>query len=260
MKNNNNEITQNEVDNIINWLKEYFQKNSFLKGAVLGMSGGKDSLIVAELLIRAIGKERVFGIIMPNQEMPDIDDAIDTCKLLDIKYEIVNIGTLYKNYVKQYENVLEKLNAKINSVTTQNTPPRIRMSFLYGIAGSLGYVVANTSNLSEIMVGYSTKWGDGVGDLAPIANYTKTEVCQIGMLLGLPEYLVQKTPADGLSGKTDEDNLGITYTELDGFIRNGIVGENFERIAKMHKNNLHKIYGMIKYNTNKSNYFDNLKG
>ena len=130
------------------------------------------------------------------------------------------------------------------------------MTTLYSIAGSLNYLVANTSNLSEASVGYTTKWGDNIGDFAPIANFTKTEVCEIGKLLNLPKDLVYKTPSDGLSGKTDEDKLGFSYAELDEFIRTGKKGKRFDIINKKHKLSEHKRLGTIKFTYKKQNYFD----
>lgn len=233
----------------------YFKAHPFLKGAVVGMSGGKDSIIVAKLFCEAIGKEKVFGVIMPNKEMPDLTDAIESCKLLEIDYEILNINSVYLNMLQEVANTLNKRGLSPNSVTTQNLPPRIRMATLYAIASGMGRVVANTSNLSETMVGYTTKWGDNVGDISPLAPFTKTEVCEIGLILGLPKHLVEKQPADGLTGKTDEQNLGITYTELDSFIRTGKQGPNFEKIKKLNTINEHKIFGLVKYSNNKPNFF-----
>ena len=147
--------------------------------------------------------------------------------------------------------------AWLSTVTTFNTPPRIRMVTLYSIAGSLNFLVANTSNLSEGMVGYTTKWGDNVGDFSPIANYTKEEVCEIGLLLGLPSDLVNKVPEDGLSGQSDENKLGFPYSSLGNFIRKGERDEHFEKIEKMHKNSYDKRVGVVKYNNTLKNYFEN---
>ena len=141
-------------------------------------------------------------------------------------------------------------------MTTFNVPPRLRMVTLYSIAGSLGYLVANTSNLSEGMVGYTTKWGDNVGDFGPLANFTKEEVCEIGILLGLPDRLVNKIPDDGLSGQSDEEKLGFSYAELDNFIRHGKKGEKFDKISHMHKISQHKRIGVVKYENDLKNYFD----
>lgn len=243
-----------EIDKIVDWIKQYV-KNAHAEGVVIGMSGGKDSLIVAKLCALALGNNKVYGVIMPNGKMIDKSDAVVTCKLLGIPYTTININKTYKNIIKSVIKPIKSQNRDISSVTTINTAPRIRMTTLYAIAGSLNYLVANTSNLSEASVGYTTKWGDNVGDFAPIANYTKTEVCKMGLMLDLPDSLVNKIPSDGLSGKSDEDKLGFSYAELDEFIRTGKKGEKFDKISKMHQISNHKRIGTVKYENNTKNYF-----
>ena len=247
-------MTKSDVNKIIDWLKEFFNNHKVL-GAVVGMSGGKDSLITAKLLTCAIGKDNVVGVIMPNGKMTDMEDAVKSCDLLGIRHYCVDINNTYNTILENTKSVLEKEKKDISTVTTFNTPPRIRMATLYAIAGSLGYVVANTSNLSEAMVGYTTKWGDNVGDISPIANFTKTEVCQIGLLLGLDKNLVLKAPSDGLTGKSDEDSMGITYDELDNYIRTGKKCANYERITALHNKSKHKRSGVYKYMPNLKNHF-----
>jgi len=244
------------VNSIVSWIKEYFQNNSFASGVVIGMSGGKDSLIVAKLCTLALGKERVFGVIMPNNEMVDKPDAVKTCELLGIPYTTINIYEPYNFIIESVNNALKQCNAELNSVTTINTAPRIRMTVLYALAGSLGYLVANTSNLSESSVGYTTKWGDNVGDFAPIANFTKTEVCEIGILLGLPKELVEKIPSDGLTNSSDEDRLEFKYASLDHYIRTGEKVEGLEKILKMHKLSEHKRTGAVKFESHLKNVFE----
>lgn len=242
------------IEEIKSFIKDYVSK-AHAKGVVVGMSGGKDSFVTAKLCAEALGNENVFGLIMPNGKMTDIEIAKEECEILNIKHEIINIenvcGEIIGN-VKKIENV-----SSLTEVAEINLAPRIRMTYLYTLAGNKNYLVANTSNLSEIMIGYSTKWGDGVGDFAPLADFTKTEVCEIGLALGLPEKLVNKKPDDGLSGKTDEEKIGFTYGELDAFIRQGIVSENFDKINRMHKASQHKRQPIFKFDARRKNHFEN---
>ena len=239
-----------KIDSITKWIKNYIS-NSGAGGVVVGMSGGKDSMIVAKLCTVALGKENVYGVIMPNGEMPDQNDAVAMCQFLGIKYSIIDIKGINELILNTVSNV-----CKINNNAQINTPPRIRMTVLYAVAASFGYLVANTSNLSEISVGYSTKWGDGVGDFAPLATLTKTEVCQMGLALGLPKNLVQKTPSDGLSGKTDEDNLGITYENLDSYIRTGMANKDTNKILRLHEISGHKREGVAKFESGFKNWLE----
>lgn len=222
-------------DRIVNFIKVYISASKS-KGVVVGMSGGKDSFVTAKLCVEALGKDCVFGVIMPNSSMKDLEIAKAECEILNIKYSVLDINAS----VNQILNLTKKAANNLSEVSAINTPPRIRMTLLYSIAASLEFLVVNTSNLSEIMIGYSTKWGDGVGDFAPIAELTKTEVCKLGEFLNLPLDLVYKTPDDGLSGVSDEEKLGFTYKELDDFIRSGKIAENYEKILKMYKNSNHK--------------------
>lgn len=244
-------MLKEEMNRVIEFIRNYFKENSFAKGVVIGMSGGKDSLIAAKMCIEALGKDKVLGVIMPNGEMIDKNDAVISCEMLGIKYVTTNISEAYESVINSAKDVLNK---EVNSVTKINTAPRIRMTMLYAIAGSLDYLVVNTSNLSETMVGYTTKWGDNVGDIAPLANLTKSEVCEIGLLLGLPNELVNKKPSDGLSGKSDEDNMGISYDNLDNYIRKGLMNDDVSKINKMHKYSKHKRIGVVKCENNLPNY------
>ncbi|MBO7508560.1 MAG: NAD(+) synthase [Clostridia bacterium] len=231
------------IEKVVDFIKSYLAGAGATR-VVIGMSGGKDSLVVAKLCSLAVGEKNVYGLILPNGEMKDIDDAVETCKFLNINYDVVSIQNAYNSVV---EDVKKLTNNNVSSITTINTAPRIRMTYLYAYAGSLNALVANTSNLSEALVGYSTKWGDNVGDFAPIADFTKTEVCELGLMLGLPKHLVIKTPSDGLSGKSDEDNLGFSYAELDDLIRNNQKGENFEKILRANKISKHKREHIAKF-------------
>ncbi len=243
-------MDKNIIENLIKWIKDYVE-NSGCKGVVIGMSGGKDSYVTAGLCVKAVGKDNVYGLIMPNGEMKDCHIAEESCELLGIKYSIININNIYNHYIE----AVKKVCTNISTVTSVNIPPRVRMTMLYAVAGSKGYLVANTSNLSEKEVGYTTKWGDNVGDFAPLINFTKSEVVEMGLMLGLKKEFVEKLPDDGLSGKSDEEKLGFSYSSLDRFIRDGVKDDNFEKIKKMHDINMHKR-NLQGFNNNFKNYFD----
>lgn len=215
------------TEDLTNWIKECFEQNGPGCNAVLGISGGKDSTIAAALCAKALGKDRVVGVLIPNDVQPDIADSRALCQHLGIKHFEINIKVPFDDIIAQVD--------KEVSISTQskiNLPPRLRMSVLYAVAQSVNGRVINTSNKSESWVGYSTRYGDSAGDFAPLINLTASEVVAIGKELGLPEYLVVKTPSDGLSGKSDEEKLGFTYAALDKYIRTGIC-ENAEYKAKI---------------------------
>ena len=243
---------EKQIENVVQWIKDYVTSTKS-DGVVLGMSGGKDSFVVAKLCTLALGEKNVFGVIMPNGKMKDLTDAITSCESLNIRYEIIDIADAYNSVIENAKQTIEKHGKTLSDVSTINTAPRIRRTTLYAIAASLNYLVANTSNLSEASVGYTTKWGDNIGDFAPIANFTKTEVCQIGLALGLEKSLVEKTPSDGLSGKSDEDKMGIKYSSLDNLIRNGEKNEDYDRIMHLNKVSAHKRIGVAKYENNLPN-------
>ena len=227
---------------IVNWIRAWFEENGKDCNAVIGISGGKDSSVVAALCVEALGKDRVIGVLMPNGEQSDIDCAKQLVAYLGIRNYVCNIK-------KSVDGVLESLqNAGVecSRQTLVNLPPRIRMSTLYALSQSMNGRVANTCNLSEDWVGYSTRYGDAAGDFSPLAQMTVAEVKKIGLYLGLPVSLVEKVPSDGLSGKTDEDNLGFTYATLDQYIREGVCKDEQvkARIDRLHKMNLFKLKPM----------------
>ena len=232
-----------EIKQIVNWIKKYFAGNGPNANAVIGISGGKDSTIAAALLVRALGKERVIGVMMPQDTQTDIDDSRKVCEILGIQSYEIDIGPVVNAlYCAIDEEVA--VNPEDNSVVTTNTPARIRMATLYAVAAMTHGRVCNTSNRSECYVGYSTKWGDGIGDFGLFRNYTVREVLAIGAALHeLPLELVYKPAADGMSGKTDEDNLGFTYEELDAYILDGEFpsAEKTEKIVSRNKGARHKI-------------------
>ena len=244
-----------ETNRIIDWTRDWFKENSPNGTAVIGISGGKDSTVVAAILSQAIGADRVLGVLMPDGVQPDIEDSRTVIKHLGIQAMQVNIQEAKLGVYSGIENAInpitgEKLNLAIKANTRINTPPRIRMTTLYGIAQSLatGGMVANTCNLSEDYIGYSTKFGDSAGDFAPLGDYTVTEVLAIGEVLKLPRHLIYKTPSDGLCGLSDEDKIGFTYAVLDKYIRTGICEDKATliRIEKLYKANLHKQKPMPK--------------
>ncbi|MBE7036205.1 MAG: NAD(+) synthase [Ruminococcaceae bacterium] len=231
----NAEKVKNEC---VAWIREFFEQNGKGCNAVLGISGGKDSSIAAALCVEALGKDRVIGVLMPQGEQHDIDKAYELVNHLGIKHYVINIKDAVDGVLNQFPTEL-----KVTAQTLQNIPPRIRMSTLYAVSQSVNGRVCNTCNLSEDWVGYSTRYGDSVGDFSPMSNLTVTEVKEIGYLLGLPKDLVDKIPIDGLCGKSDEDNLGFTYAELDVYIRTGKIEDpdKKELIDKKHKANLFKL-------------------
>ncbi|MBQ8343943.1 MAG: NAD(+) synthase [Clostridia bacterium] len=222
----------------VQWIVDFFEKNGKGCNAVLGISGGKDSSVVAALCVEALGKDRVIGVLMPNGDQHDIDCAYALVNHLGIKHYVVNI----KDAVDGLKNAIPT-ELSLSFQSTSNIPPRIRMATVYAISQSCNGRVANTCNLSEDYVGYSTRYGDSVGDFSPLSRLTVQEVKEIGYLLGLPRELVDKTPIDGLCGKTDEDNLGFTYAELDRYIRTGEIDDpaKKELIDRKHKANLFKL-------------------
>lgn len=226
------------VDDICNWIREWFDANGKGCNAVIGISGGTDSSVVAALCVKALGKDRVFGVLMPCGEQSDIEDSKKLVKHLDINYCVSNIY----DAVVAIDNQMPT-DKEISKQTIINLPPRIRMCMLYAVSQSRNGRVANTCNLSEDWVGYSTRYGDSAGDFSPLSNITKTEVKEIGKALGLPDELVYKVPSDGLCGKTDEDNLGFTYDVLDKYIRTGEIEDmdTKARIDSMHEKNLFKL-------------------
>lgn len=225
-------------DECVLWIKNFFEENGKDCNAVLGISGGKDSSVAAALCVEALGKDRVIGVLMPQGEQFDIDMSYLLCNHLGIKHYVVNIKDAVDGILNNIPDGLE-----ITQQAKTNLPPRIRMSTVYAVSQSCNGRVCNTCNLSEDWVGYSTRYGDSVGDFSPLSHLTVAEVKEIGRVLGLPDVLVDKVPIDGLCGKTDEDNLGFTYAELDTYIRTGYIEdqEKKARIDRMHKNNLFKL-------------------
>ena len=230
-------------DEVVAWIRDWFEENGPGCNAVIGISGGKDSSVVAGLCVEALGKDRVIGVTMPNGEQKDISDSMLLIHHLGIRHCNVNIGDTYNTLMKAVEEQLGTLDSTVSSQTIINMPPRLRMTSLYAVSQSMNGRVANTCNLSEDWVGYSTRYGDAAGDFSPLGGLTVGEVIEIGLELGLPVELVKKTPSDGLCGKSDEDNLGFTYAVLDRYIRTGECDDPDTKalIDHKHKMNLFKL-------------------
>ena len=222
----------------VEWIRNFFKENGNDCNAIVGISGGKDSSVTAALCVEALGVDRVIGVLMPCGEQSDIDAAYQLVHHLGIKYYVVNIQDSVEGLKSSLSTQLPLLKQSLT-----NLPARIRMATLYAVGQSSNGRVANTCNLSEDWVGYSTRYGDAAGDFSPLSHLTVTEVKEIGRSLGVPANLVDKTPIDGLSGKSDEENLGFTYSVLDRYIRTGEIDNTETKmlIDQKHAANLFKL-------------------
>lgn len=225
-------------NDLVQWIRDWFEENGKECNAVIGISGGKDSSVVAALCVEALGKDKVIGVMMPNGDQNDISYAYELCDYLDIKFTVQNIDKIYGEFLRNLEYPIDGNIYRIKQTeqTKINLPPRIRMATLYAVSQSINGRVACTDNLSENYIGYSTRWGDNVGDFCPLANLTSEEVVAVGDALGLPYELTHKVPSDGLCGKTDEDNFGFTYEALNKYI---LTGECEDETVKAKIDNLH---------------------
>lgn len=239
------------TNEVVAWIQDWFNnKSGNAKGVILGISGGKDSTIVAALCAKALGKDKVCGVLMPNGDQRDIDDAIEICKFLGIRYRIVNIASIVEalnNSIRfspaYYENEEMDKFFPLSVHTQTNIPPRVRMTILYAIGQELGYRVVGTGNFSERFIGYFTKWGDGACDFNPVGWLNTEEMIAIGNYLNLPGHLVNKEPTDGLCGKTDEENLGYSYEDINTFSIYKTCGDEEidKKIEKAHLYSQHKL-------------------
>ena len=228
-------------NDIVKWIRDWFEENGPGCNGVVAVSGGKDSSVVAALLVEALGKDRVIGVMLPRGVQPDIDMSYLLVKHLGIKSYEINVGETIDALEREMRKVMGE-----DAVSTQaivNLPPRVRMAATYAVSQSVNGRVANTCNLSEDWVGYATRYGDNAGDFSPLSRLTVQEVKAVGRVLGLPDVLVDKVPSDGLQAKTDEDNLGFTYAVLDRYIREGVIEdqETKKRIDHLHKINQFKL-------------------
>ena len=210
---------QIQLAGLLEWMAE--QMNACHgKTAVIGISGGKDSSTVAALAVAAYGRENVLGVLMPDGVQPDIDYSQALVEHLDLPHTTINIHDAVQGVLGQ----MEKAGLTPSRQTKVNLPSRVRMATLYAVAQSVeGGIVINTSNLSEDWVGYCTIYGDSAGAFSPLGMYTTEEVIALGRQLGLPEKFLIKPPSDGLTGLTDEDNLGFTYHAVNEYVRRGVV-------------------------------------
>ena len=238
-------------DECVEWIREFFEKNGKGCNAVVGISGGKDSSIVAALCAEALGKDRVIGVLMPNGIQEDVDAAYRLAEHLGIRRCEINIADACNAVLDRMDVMFEPdcdgySKIEISEQTRINLPARIRMATLYAVSQSNNGRVANTCNLSEDRIGYSTRYGDSVGDFSPCSNLTVREMKTVGRECGLPDDLIDKVPSDGLTGKTDEDNFGFTYDELDAYIRTGEIADekHKEMIDRRHEQNLFKLKPM----------------
>lgn len=241
----------------VDWIRNWFEKNGNGCNAVIGISGGKDSTVVAALCKKALGADHVIGVMLPNGTQADISDSREIIKQLGIYSTELNIngavnamliGMVHSRKLGQemgFENIP-------SCQSTENLPPRLRMAALYLVAQSFNGRVSNNCNLSENYIGYSTIYGDTAGDFSPISNFTVSEVIAIGRVLGIPERFLSKPPADGLCGKTDEEKIGFTYAVLDEYIRTGVIHdlEIKNKIDRMHEQNKFKHEPMAAFKFN----------
>ncbi len=221
------------------WIRDWFEENGRDCNAIVGISGGKDSSVAAALCVRALGVDRVIGVLMPNREQSDIAMSRLLVEHLGIRHFVVNIHDGYQGLLGEVRRQL----GDVSRDTEINLAPRLRMATLYAVAQSNNGRVVNTCNLSEDWVGYSTRYGDSAGDFSPLSMLCVREVKALGRELGLPECLVEKVPIDGLCGQTDEEKLGFTYAALDAYIRDGVEPDaaTKARIDRLYKLNRFKV-------------------
>lgn len=222
------------------WIAERMQEIGTNK-AVIGISGGKDSTVVAQLMVRVLGAENVYGIIMPDGEQADIEYAYDICKHLGIHYQMLDINGVTSAFQELIVAASGAFQFEEQDQTRLNLPPRVRMTLLYAVAQSLDAAVINTSNLSEDWIGYATIYGDTAGAFSPLGMFTSEEVVTLGRYLGIPNHLIEKKPSDGLTGKTDEDVFGFTYAVLNHYIRTGEIEDEAVKKSIDHKNKVSRF-------------------
>lgn len=248
-----------EVNNIVKFIRNYYTKNN-LKGVVLGISGGKDSAVVAALFCKAIGSENVLGVTLPCHSL-EIDKT-DAQKVSEkFNFELINIDltNTYDCFINEI-NKLGNFSEEELKNSNINIKPKLRMSSLYYLAQLYSqlkggtYIVAGTSNKSELYVGYFTKGGDSTYDIGVLNDYTVDEVIKIGKYLEVPESIINKIPSDGLSQMSDEEKLGVKYKDIELYMKNEIKeGKIKDKIEELHKSSLHK-FNIPVYKRDEMNY------
>lgn len=268
----------NEANKAVKWIKD-FVENARVKGVVIGNSGGKDSATVLAMAVKALGSEKVIAVSMPCHSInTDYNDAKLVAKHFNVKMLTVDLTETYDAMEKEINNQLKNIENKsdnfentsssienksivsISKDASINMKPRLRMTTLYSIAQTMGYLVIGTGNLCEAMVGYTTKWGDSSYDFNPIANFTVEEVLAIGEYLGVPEKILKKAPNDGLGGQTDEEKMGIKYSQIAEMIETGKTDEMAEKeIIKRYNASKHKREAVPVYTFERKNYLKDRK-
>ena len=218
-----------EMNNAILWIKDYVEK-SHANGVVLGLSGGKDSAVVLAMAVKALGSDKIIAVSMPCHSISaDYEDAKAVAEKFNVKFITVDLTRSYNEFESSVNSVIEEVGVSELSVEAKvNVKPRLRMLTLYSIAQSMGCLVIGTGNLCEAMVGYTTKWGDSASDFNPLANFTVSEVFKMGEFLDVPEQILKRAPSDGLGGQTDEEKMGIKYSQIEEMIETG----NTDEVAK----------------------------
>lgn len=250
------EELEKQAEGAVTWIKEYV-KQIGAKGVVVGNSGGKDSATVIAMATKALGKEKVIAVSMPCHSIShDFEDAKLVADTFGVKFLKVDLTNTYNEMEKEIQFAMGE---ELSKEATINMKPRLRMTTLYGIAQSLGYLVIGTGNLCEAMVGYTTKWGDNSADFNPIGNFTVDEVLAIGKYMGVPEKILEKAPNDGLGGKTDEEKMGIKYSQIAEMIETGITEENVKKeILKRYHASKHKRELVPVYTFERKNYLKDI--
>jgi len=228
------------ISEIQKWIRNYVN-SAKVKGIVVGISGGIDSAVTTSLCVNALGKENIIGLGLPCSSIPqDLKDAEKLTKLLEIKFIKIELTSTYNEFVKVTESLFES-----NNMALANLKPRLRMMAIYFVGQSLGkFLVAGTSNRTELAIGYFTKYGDGGVDFEPIGGLYKCEVRKVAKLLNVPEEIVKKPPSAGLwEGQTDEGEIGITYEVLDEIIFR--IDNNLD-LDDLNKDDVNRVKGMMK--------------